>query len=208
MKFFMEEAAHNSSTNHSIQSTKEINFFLVSFISFIVDWNEEWKKYYNSNLRLLLLENSAIIDEFEWRNGLTCGDWLLICFLLSLFGGVMGWLASQGLRQKRENKARKQINQSTKQERKKDSEWNSWMKANSWMEAGRPQRKRAAQWKSWMNGSPNRSAVRQAKAKTNEAAWNGAAELVGAAESCSLSLIVDLSSFFSLLNAAVGPAFN
>ena len=57
MKFFMEEAAHNSSTNHSIQSTKEINFFLVSFISFIVDWNEEWKKYYNSMLKRKKLNN-------------------------------------------------------------------------------------------------------------------------------------------------------
>ena len=34
----------------------------------------------------------------------------------------------------------------------------------------------------WTSGSPSSSAARQAKAKTNEAALNEAAELVGAAE--------------------------
>ena len=159
-------------------------------------------------------------DSWNWFMNVACcgkswlikliGDWLNCC-------GLWGW-ASPMLRNN-EDKPNQPINT--------NNQWNLWMNLkNEWTngiegKAGSAVllRRQQHKWKFTFfvcgggrrrrtSGSPNRSAVRQAKAKTNEAAWNGAAELVGAAESCSLSLIVDLSSFFSLLNAAVGPAFN
>ena len=50
--YFLYEGSSSPSTIHSTQSIKEIqfklNFFLIAFISFIIDEMEGIKKYYNS----------------------------------------------------------------------------------------------------------------------------------------------------------------
>ena len=93
----------------------------------------------------------------EWFHSCgACGDWLISFFFFSLFWWVMAAASGRGSA-KRERTKEKERNESTKQERKKVSEVNSWNERELWNENKFIYLSGASPPMEWMNATPHQA---------------------------------------------------
>ena len=114
----------------------------------------------------------------EWFHSCgACGDWLISFFFFSLFWWVMAAASGRGSA-KRERTKEKERNESTKQERKKVSEVNSWNERELWNENKFIYLSGASPPMEWMNATPHQAVPLRGKPIISlqliaSAAWAG-----------------------------------